>query len=180
MQRHRELAAASLTEVLVDGILEATPVEGGHAHEAWSQAAEDAASRLPVGGERVKAIVSRHSGKASGDQNARAEGFGMVDEELHQLTVRIENALPFVSVLEYGGTLEPISPGGTKAGGIATMGQYLAPRTAGTAGWLMWITEGGTIRFARTRTFRSGGFVKQALRTTAMRARRLGGKVITA
>ncbi len=127
-----ELVAKTMTDVLAK-----TPVEDGHAHEAWAQALRDV-------NRRTKDVLTQAEASASGDPQAAIGwpgltdmagqevagngGWGWVDEQKGVTSVRLVNELLFVEFFEKGGTLHPIRPGGKKEG-TAHKNPFLHPRT---------------------------------------------------
>lgn len=163
MAAFRRNAAANVAALVVDELLAVTPVENGHAHQSWITAALEAAGGLGANGVAVSRAAAIHDGEASGDPTAKAAGHGSVVESQHATRVAIETDLHFVNVLEFGGTLTPIAPGGRKLHGIRGPGPLLSPRARVGTGLLMWTDSGGSTRFARSRTFAAGGYVRRAL-----------------
>lgn len=175
LSQKRQSVAGRLVGVLVDSVLFNTPVEDGHAHTAWIKAAEQANKELES--QDVARAVSNHSHEASGDPNAQIAGFGAVVHAPHETNVVLKNKLGFVRTMERGGTLKTIAPHGRKAGGMQTRGVLFAPRLAEGRGLLRWVDQSGNVRFARTRQFTAGRYVRTAVNTTSFVARRNGMKV---
>lgn len=174
MAGFRRNAAANVAGIAIDEVLAVTPVESGHAHQSWISAALEAAGGLGANGVAVSRAAAAHDAVASNDPTAKAAGHGSVVETEHSTRVVMETDLHFVSVLEFGGTLSPIAPGGRKLHGIRGPGPLLSPRGRRGTGLLMWKDSSGTTRFARTRSFSAGGYVRRALQRVRQAVRAEG------
>lgn len=145
-----------LAAKFVDAVCQYTPVENGHAHEAWCTAAEQAAAQLYRSRHLERAEEKHRSTKASGDLEAAKGGRGKATANKGALSVSLENKLPFVYKMEHG---LPIKVGdragrtGHKVGGVATAGELYSPRSSspGVSGWLFWRDASGE-HFAKVRT----------------------------
>jgi len=167
LERHRERVAGRATAILVDEILARTPIEDGHAHEAWSRAAEDVASQLQRDGGGILSAVAPYGTLRSGDP--KAIGHGFVSDTGDTLIIEMQNTLDFVKILEEGGTIRPIAPGGRKVPPAAQRpgqrGPLFGTRESEGRGMVFWM-EGGKARFAPSHTVRRGNFVRDALIAT--------------
>lgn len=185
-------AAARIAGIVVEDILERTPTEDGHAHEAWLTAAEQLSREAPPEvGKKLNESIARHSAKRSNDPRARDGGFGSAVETPDSISLRIENHLDFVSVMEHGGTLVPIEPGGPKEaqyrwkqagrrGPMPPTGELYGPRLDQShgIGMLVWKDASGVTKRAFSRRVPAGNYVKKAVRLAKQRARQLGLKVV--
>jgi len=177
-----ELVAKAMADVLAK-----TPVEDGHAHEAWAQSLRDVVPRMDVN-RRTKDVLTQAEASASGDPQAAVGwpgltdmagqevagngGWGWVEEQKGVTSVRLVNELLFVQFFEKGGTLHPIRPGGKKEGN-AHKNPFLHPRTTQGRGMLVW-EEGGQVRRSPTRVVRGLRIVDRAMRRASRLARRYG------
>jgi hypothetical protein len=167
-----------LTAVFLETVLNETPIENGHAHQAWISGADQAAEALWQSG-RIERTAEKHRTKASGDPEAEKAGKGTVSRTKTQLIVTIWNKLPFVRKLEYG---LPITVGdrggnrGPKRHGAATIHELYAPRLPNgkgswATGFLMW-KEGGTWKFSKVRRPPATGAFAKALAAVREAAKR--------
>lgn len=159
---------SSMNATFFDVVMEKTPVEGGHAHEAWLAAARDAESQL-TNLPDVDRAISKHSQKGSGDPKAVGKGNTSIVSSADGIKATIENELGFVKKMEYG---IPITPGDDKGNtGVkedwynyrTSGGQrpsvpgelYGARLSSGGVGMLLW-EEGGVKKRALSRTMTIG------------------------
>ena len=167
LERQRERVAGRATAILVDEILARTPIEDGHAHEAWSQAAEDVASQLQRNGAGISNAVSPYGNVRSKDPQAIGHGF--VSDTGDTLIIETHNTLNFVKIIEEGGTIRPIAPGGRKVPPAAKRptqrGPLFGTRESEGRGMVFWM-EGGKAKFAPSHTVKRGNFVRDALIAT--------------
>lgn len=189
----REKCADRLVAKTMRDVMSKTPVEDGHAHEAWSQAVRDVAGQMdsPVETSRVAGEFAsvgsgnekaRHGAPGVTDMMGREVagngGWGWVERSKGRTEVALHNELLFVELMEEGGMLVPISPGGAKMPGTKDSSHrypFLHPRSAKGRGLLQWI-EGGQIKRAPSRVIRKLGLVGRAV-TRAARLGRKYGKV---
>lgn len=155
MKKKQEQVTDYLSGQFVKAIGHHTPVENGHAHEAWVTAAEEVAAQLPRSANITREKEAHSSTKASGDLTAAKHGKGRVSIGKKTIRVRMTNRLPFVYKMEHG---LPITVGvrgrtGTKSAGRGTEGELYAPRLSSPVGhgWLFWTDAGGE-HFAKVRT----------------------------
>ncbi len=157
---------------VLDKILVHTPVEDGHAHEAWIEAGLMASKKLSRmgGGNEIEQVAVMHHSKASGDPLATQEGIGTVERTDTRFKVRLENNLPFVRALELGLTIRPIMPGGPKMPPVAKRpgqkGALYARRETDGTGMLYWTDASGKGHYTRTRRPKAGRYVKRAVEKT--------------
>ena len=180
LRARREKAAALATALVMRGVMDNTPVEDGHAHEAWLQASREAASQLGQHGGAITRATADNERFASGDETATRAGLGTVSREARKTTVRLANELGFVRTLEYGGVIEPIAPGGRKEQKVIRPGQkgrLYGPRLPEGNGMVFWRDETGQPRFARARQVTAGHFAAHAVDTAANELKRMGAKV---
>lgn len=179
-RQQRLKIAGEASGLLIESILDNTPVEDGHAHQAWSNAASQLLPELGPHGNRLRAALGKHSGSVSG--SPEAQGFGSVDDGKDSTRVLIKNALGFVKTLEQGGVIRPIAPGGRKAPPVAKRpgekGPLFGSRESEGRGMVFWLDSNGRARFAPTRTVPRGNFVKDAIRETKRRLKPLKTKNI--
>lgn len=164
-------AQMALKEVFRD-----TPVEDGHAHQAW----------LSGGTEAIGASVNQafaESGvspsELSGDRLAIASGNGKKTVTKLRADVRIQNRLNFVRILEYGGVLRPIGPGGRKINPVMRppmVGPLYGPRSSQGRGILVWTTPSGEVMRGFSRSYAPGRHVGKALNVVKNRLAPRGGK----
>lgn len=173
LAQKRARAASELTGAFLDELLETTPVESGHAHECWIAAAHEVWSDLQEDTGAIGRAITRHSGDASGDPEATRRGTGSVRTTKHKTTVRLKARLRFINVLEYGGTLTPIAPGGRKVDRNQRFpGPLLGRRSNKGVGVLMWMDESGQMHTALSRTFSAGHYAGNALKAAERRLKR--------
>lgn len=121
-----------------NGLMRNTPVEGGHLHTAWA----NALGQVPGVLEQVR----RDPGE-SHDPAAAALGSATVKLTGNDQFIRLSNRVSFVRIVEYGGRLEPIDPGGTKN---SPQGTYHGSRNAPPRyGAISWTDAAGEVHFAR-------------------------------
>lgn len=153
-----EAAGIALREVFRD-----TPVEDGHAHTAWLSGGTEA-----IGGAAQHALVESgvSPGVLSHDRLATANGNGKKTVGKLRADVVIENGLGFVKILEYGGVLRPIGPGGRKINPVMRppmVGPLYGPRSSAGRGMLVWTTPSGETMRAPSRSYTPGRHVAKAL-----------------
>lgn len=156
-----------LAAKIADVVLTTIPAENGHAHEALITAHN--VVRMPHDDETY-AVLSTHENKASGDARASKAGRGTYRETKYTVRLSIRAGLNFLAVLEDGGTLYPINPGGTKVG---TPGELYGKRSKTGSGWLMW-EEDGVKRFAKARTLPGYHSLQEAKQKADLLANQLG------
>ena len=89
-----------------------------------------------VGGDEAQAVLAAHGHKASGDPTAQQAVSVTKETTDTSAVISVTIDLPFMAVMDQGGTLRPISPGGLKAGD--SEGALYASRTSVGRGMLMW------------------------------------------
>jgi len=162
-------AAGELTDTFFRVVDQEAPVEDGHLHQTFATALSNAG--LP----QTKGTQSAMAGKGSGDDEAVAAGYGRAFGAQTSVTVTVGTDLGFVERLNSGGTQEADVNGnqGRKTEGAATVGQLYAPRSEGRDGVLVWM-DGGTRRYARTRTIQPHGFFDAAEQAVVTLAKEMG------
>ena len=152
IQRKAAEIAGPVIGKLAEGVFEFTPVQGGHAHAAWIAGFRKVLPKLENTGRLSMAIQTAQADSSEDPQAVRA-GTGSVRKTATGVTVTIRNGLGFVSKIEHGGTLVPISPGGFKTHGIKGPGPLFGPRQdAPPQGVLMFKTSSGQTVFTRRAT----------------------------
>lgn len=157
--------AGDAAALIMEGVSRYTPIEDGHAHEAWAAAAKEANVAFPV----VPGM--------SGDERAIAAGRGSQshteDESRHTMT----NSLGFVLTIEHGGEITA-NVGGNKGPKLSKhkrppAGPLYGPRHTKGRGMIAW-NENGKVRtgFSYTIPQANVGPVGRAVEEAAAELRR--------
>lgn len=171
-------AAEEAAELALQKVFETTPVEDGHAHRAWLSGGLEA-----IGGRARQALaksgVPPH--RLSKDMIAVRSGHGRLSKTKLQADVTISNDLDFVEVLEFGGVLRPIEPGGRKLFPVhrpPEVGPLYGPRSSMGRGMLVWTDDTGRTRMATSKRYAPGRHVGRAMNfvKNAMGGRRRRGR----
>ncbi len=161
-------AAMALREVFRE-----TPVEDGHAHQAWLSGGTEA---IGASAQQAFAESGVSSSGLSHDRLAVASGTGSKKVGKLRADVLIKNHLGFVKILEYGGVLRPIGPGGKKINPVhrpPMVGPLYGPRSSAGRGMLVWTTPSGQTMSAPSRSYAPGRYVARALNLVQ---NKMGGK----
>lgn len=173
LREWRNDTANRLAASTLDELLTVTPVQSGHAHEAWLSAARKVLKKLKGDTSDLRAAIDQHEVQGSGDPKAVRAGRGFVRDTKHKTVVRFVNNLGFVRKLEYGGVLTPIAPGGFKKGKHHFPGPLFGKRRPATSrqneGWLAWRDSNGDVKFAKRSQLRPGGYAATALQNAKRR-----------
>lgn len=173
LARKRKEVAAEVAGVFTEELLAHTPVQSGHAHEAWIAAARQVEKKLDGNTSTLSTAIAAHADKGSGDPKAKRSGKGRVRNQKQVTTITFSNLLDFVSVLEYGGSIRPIQPGGFKVGKHHYPGPLFGKRRPVTSGnnrgWLAWRDASGEVKFSRHSTFSAGHYAGNALKEAERR-----------
>lgn len=165
-----EAATLALREVFRE-----TPVEDGHAHQAWLSGGTEA---IGASAQQAFAESGVSPSGLSHDRLAVASGEGIKKVGKLRADVVIKNHLGFVKILEYGGVLRPIGPGGKKINPVhrpPMVGPLYGPRSSAGRGMLVWTTPGGNIMSAPSRSYSPGRYVGRALNLVRNKMDRKGG-----
>ncbi len=181
LTQQRLRVAARAAAIVLREIMDRTPVEDGHAHAAWLQAATDVASNLGAPHNRtIGSAVSPSRTLSSRDPKAEAAGFGAVGQANKETHVTIRNGLDFVRTLEYGGVIKPIAPGGKKVKKNirpGERGELYGDRIPSGRGMVFYRTLTGGWRIAPSYVQPPGHFAGRGVDAAAEDARREGLKV---
>lgn len=176
---HRLRVAARAAAITAREILDRTPVEDGHAHEAWIQAATQAMGQLSPFGGMVRRAIAGNETFASGDPEATKAGWAAVEHDANKTVVTLINRLGFVRKLEYGGVIKPTSSG-RKVKPAARrpdeQGPLYGPRENVGRGLVFYRTETGGWRMAKSYQVQAGHYAGRALDEAAADAGRQGLK----
>ena len=163
-----------------------TPVEDGHAHEAWMKATMGVNSGLKHKNGHSASAINNLSAFASGDPKAVEGGVGTVTKTKGTLKAKLRNHLGFVTILEDGGVISAGDENGNR--GVkktfdgkrnirpGEKGPLYGPRTSGTGGMIFWTDKSGGNHFARSRNVSAGRHVERAIQQAKAKVASLGGK----
>lgn len=164
-------AEMALREVFRD-----TPVEDGHAHQAWLSGGTEA---IGAAANQAFAESGVSPSRLSHDRLAMASGDGKKTVAKLRADIRIQNRLNFVRTLEYGGVIRPIGPGGRKINPVMRppmVGPLYGPRSSQGRGILVWTTETGETMRGFSRSYAPGRHVARALNVVKNRMSPKGDK----
>lgn len=137
-----------------------TPQESGNAHEIWQAAFNEVPG------------VSISFPQRSGDAEAAKHGSAESNLKGVNQRVQIHANAGFIRTIEYGGTIRPIAPGGTKQHSEGYPGPFLGPRNSSPPmGFLAFRGSDGKMRFVRSVTRSANLFVTKAVAQAAAEMR---------
>jgi hypothetical protein len=131
---------------VVEGVYRHTPMENGHAHTAWQAAVEDVPD-LEKRSKNALSAAGKSQSDLSHDEKAVAAGSGSAELAGLNPSITLKNKLGFVSIMEHGGVIEPIGPGGRKTHGIKGPGPLFGERASAPPQGMVMIRSGGSWRF---------------------------------
>lgn len=181
LAEERLVALARASAIMMDEILDSTPTEvPGRMQATWIGGIEkvvdlfdingvNARSLDAVGAANLSKAAPRDDGAWDADFFGESDIFGTSTSD----TVVFQNALPFADDMEFGGTLEKIGSGETKAG-KSFPGNFLAPRESGGIGTLVWVDESGVERRAQTRPLPGTNSIEKGFAAVKRNKKRLG------
>lgn len=170
--------AAKLTAEWIGFMAEQMPLESEYGQEHTIEALLAAVRQ--VGGNEAQEVQSAFQDRASGDNTAAASASVTHSEGSTSVGYDISIDLNFMAVMDQGGTLRPISPGGIKSAGEDTVGVLYASRSGTGIGMLMWYDPsnpraGASGRvYAPYRTYSGMHFVEHAADDVTLSALELG------
>lgn len=159
--------------ILLENIFANTPIEDGHAHQAWGQAFGQLLAVLGPYGNRIRTAIANNQSHFSGDPQAKGAGHARIGRD--KLRLLITNTLDFVGILERGGTIYPKTkfrkqrPAALRP---REKGSLYGPREREGTGMVFW-EENGKSHFATARPVKRGDYVKKALVDTKRRMKPL-------
>lgn len=159
-----EKAADSAAQTFLINVFQTTQIEDGHAHRAWLQAGIEAIGPMANAAFQQSGVPRN---RLSDDPIAFSSGRGIRKTSRLHCEILIGNGLDFVKVLEFGGVLEPIEPGGRKLNPVRRppkVGPLYGPRSGEGRGMLVWTDEAGVTHRAPFRRYSPGRHVGRAIR----------------
>lgn len=177
--------AARVSAFFMDGILEATPMEvPGRMQATWIAATGEVVEAFALMDVKARSLdfaassrLNEAAPKSDGAWDAEYSAGSGVSNSSSQTTVSFWNRLPFASEMEYGGTLEPITPGGRKKN-KSFPGPLLGERTGDGIGMLVWVDSSGAEHKSRTRSLPGTNSIQKGVARVKKNRKKLGIEII--
>lgn len=176
IQAKCDAVAESAAQMALREVFRETPVEDGHAHQAWLSGGTEA---IGAAAQQSFAESGVSPSSLSADPTAVRSGEGRLTHGKLRADVVIKNHLGFVKILEYGGVLRPIGPGGRKIDPVQRppmVGPLYGARSSQGNGMLVWTTPTGETMRAPSRSYTPGRYVGRALNLVRNRYEKGGGR----